>query len=554
MAWSIEIDGVDVSEYVQFGVSMQDGLNERPTARLTLKVRDGDAYTGPVVRKNVDIIDSPEIVFRGIVWTVRESPVIDNLHRQYVVECVGYEALADVTLYNGSVSGGTLESMANMAVANLSVHGIQVDPSQVTGPTLETMGFAFATITKVLGDLAGAAGYNVAWDGDYVRLEDPGTVGAPFDLTESNSTINGLQHTQTLANYINRVWVLFGEAEQREVSDGFTGDGSTKTFALHYFPVVMPGWVTENGTPYSVAPHGTSGSRWYYRASDNAMVVDSGEAAPTNGHIILVPLLAQFPGAYLASDSAGVSANGPWETTIAYPDVYEWSHAAYAANWELDRRKGIVKKVSVKTFTPGLKPGMTVSITATTYGLSATSCLITRVSARHVLQKIDKESLFEYTIEALEGNQWQLNWQEYFKSLVGTSGAGGASSAVTGVVTTTTTVRGAFWGGSRTNYIDEDGWQDVPNWLPVSLDGTNGVPHTVRVGQSTADAGTSVQTRVVRISDSVVVATGATGSTVFPSFSEVLLTFTPTSGANDHKLQVQRGNSNARVYAFGQSL
>lgn len=432
MAWVVEIDGIDVSAHVQYGVSIQAGLNERPSARLTLKVRDGVSYTGPVVRKNVDLIDSPEIVFRGVVWTVRESPVVHDRHTLYEVECVGYQALADVVLFNGPLTGGSLESMLNTAVANLSPHGIQVDPSQVTGPTLDTMSFNFATITQVLDALAGASGYNVAWDGDYVRLEDPGTVSAPFALTESNSTICGLEHTQTLANYVNEVWLIFGGSDQRDVVDTFTGDGSTKTFVLHYFPVAMPGYVSENSVSYAVAPYGGTGYRWYYDEATNAMIVDAAAAAPSNGHAIAVSFPAQFPGAYLARDAAEYATNGPWTISVNYPDIYEWSHAAYAAGWELDRRKGVVKKVSVKTFTSGLEPGMVVSITATNYGLSATSCLITRVAAKHVLQKKDKESLFEYTIEAIEGNQWQLNWQEYFKSLVGSSGAGTAGGVLTG--------------------------------------------------------------------------------------------------------------------------
>jgi hypothetical protein len=552
MAWSVEIDGTDVSAYVQYGLTFQSGLNERPTARMQLKVRDGVSYTGPVIRDNVDIIDSPDIMFRGIVWTVREAPVIDDRHRLYDVDCVGYQALADSVLYNGPLTGGTLESMLNTAVANLLVHGIQVDPSQVTGPTLETMSFTFATITQVLDALAGASGYNVAWDGDYVRLEDPGSVGATFDLTETNSTICGLQHTRTLANYVNEVWLLFGGSDQRDVSDGFLGDGTTKTFALHYVPVAMPGYVSENSVSYPVAAYGATGYRWYYDAATNAMVVDAGETAPANGHVILVPFLAQFPGAYFVRDTAGYTAYGPWTITVSYPDVYEWSHAAYAANWELDRRKGAVRKVSVKTFTPGLAPGMDVDITATNYGLSATNCLITRVGARHVLQKPDKESLFEYTIEAVEGTQYELNYQEYFRSLVGTAGAGSAGGAVTGVVSTSGTVRGAFWGGARQFGWQTGSWEDAVDWLPVSLDGTAGVPVTVRVEQRSENAGTSVQVRIVRISDSTVMATGSTSSST--SWNTQLLTFTPSSGATDYKLQVLGSNATNQVFAIGQSL
>jgi hypothetical protein len=553
MAWTITIGGDDVSAYVQYGVSMQAGLNERPGLRLQLKVRDGDSYTGPSVRDNIDVEDTPDMVFRGVVWTVRESPVVDHMHRQYDVECVGYQALADVVLFNGPIAGGSLESMLNTAVANLSPHGIQVDPAQVTGPTLETMSFNFATITQILDALAGASGYNVAWDGDYVRMEDPGTVGAPFDLTEANSTICGLEHQLSLSNYVNEVWLIFGNAERRDVTDSFTGDGSTKTFALHYTPAAAPGYVSEDAVSYPVAPLGATGYRWYYDSVNQAMVVDAGEAAPANGDAILVPFQAQFPGSYLARDAVGYAAHGPWTITVAYPDIFEWSHAAYAANWELDRRKGVVKRVKVKTFTAGLVPGMDVNITATNYGLSSTNCLITNVRARHVLQKADKEPLIEYEIEALEGNQWQQNWQEYYRKLNTGSGVGSSGSVVSGTGSVSTvTVRGAFWGGSRQFGWQTGSWEDAIDWLPIALDGTAGVPVTVRVDQRTEHSGTSVQVRIVKVSGGTVMATGAASSST--AGDTALLTFTPSTGSTDYKLQVLGSNASAQVFAIGQSL
>lgn len=556
--WEVTIGGTDVDDYVQYGVSLQKGLNQRPSARLQLKVRDGVVYSGPVVRNTVDITDDAVSVFRGIVWSVRESPVVANRHRQYDVECVGYQALADVVLFNGIVSGGTLESMLNTVVANLSVHGIQVDPSQVTGPTLDAMGFSFATITQCLDALAGASGYNVVWEGDYVRLEDPGTVGAPFDLTTANSTICGLEHVQDLGNYVNEVWLIFGSAEQRDVTDGFTGDGSTKTFPLHYVPAVQPGNLTENGTTWAVGVHGVdTGYRWYYRASDNALVVDAAQSAPSNGHLIVVPFTAQFPGAYFVRDTPGYTAHGPYTITVSYPDIFEWSHAAYAANWELNRRKGksdgtTPKRVTVKTFTPGLEPGMDVNITAATWGLSSTNCLITSVQARHVLQQRDGDALVEYRIEALEGTQFKQNWLDYFRRLTVSTGSGSAGGVVSGTVSTSTTVRGAFWGGSREFGDDGGAWRDVMSWLPVTIDGTSGVPTTVRVDQKTDHAGTTVQVRIIKIADSAIMATGAASSST--SWDEELLTFTPATGANAYKLQFKGSNTSAQVYAIGQSV
>jgi hypothetical protein len=282
------------------------------------------------------------------------------------------------------------------------------------------------------------------------------------------------------------------------------------------------------------------------------MVVDAAAAAPANGDPILVPFPAQFPGSYFVRDAVEYAAHGPWTITVAYPDIFEWSHAAYAANWELDRRKGVVKRVKVKTFAAGLEPGMDVNITATNYGLSSTNCLITNVRARHVLNK-RSDVLVEYEIEALEGNQWQQNWQEYSRKINTGTGVGSSGSVVTGTGSVSTvTVRGAFWGGARQFGWQTGSWEDAIDWLPVSLDGTAGVPVTVRVEQRTENAGTSVQTRIVKISDSSVMVTSASSSST--SWDTALLTFTPSSGSTDYKLQVHGSNATNQVFAIGQSL
>jgi hypothetical protein len=519
-AWTVTIGGDDVSAYVQYGVSLSSGINERPNVRLQLKVRDGVSYTGPAVRDNIDIEDGADVVFRGIVWTVRESPVIDDKHRQYDVECVGYQALADVVLFNGTLGPGTMESMLNTLALNLAVHGIQVDPAQATGPTLEAMSFTFATATQVLDSLAGASAYNVVWDGDYVRLQDPGTVSAPFDLTESNSTICGLEHTQTLLNYVNEIWVIFGDSSVRDVTDSFLGDGTTKTFALHYVPSAAPGYVSENSVSYPVAPYGSTGYRWYYNSADQTMVVDAAAAAPTNGHVILVPFPAQFPGSYFVRDAVEYAAHGPWTITVAYPDIFEWSHAAYAANWELDRRKGVVKRVKVKTFSSGLEPGMDINITATNYGLSGTNCLITNVRASHVLKKQNGDALVEYQIEALEGNQWQQNWHEYFRKLNTGTGVGSSASVLTGgggggVVTSTGPFRVLLGVRGEDDPIfapSADTWFDAPGHVDWVLRGNQiGGLIRMRIHLKSASTNATVSARYYNTSASAAASDATTG-------------------------------------------
>jgi hypothetical protein len=550
---TMTIDGTDVLPYLQFGLSCEHYINNRPVLKCRLRVRDGDSYR-PVVRDEVVFTDDAVTLFGGIVFSVKETDVINYKHRDLDVDCVGYEVFADNVLFNGILGPDTLEAMLTTLVANLSPHGISVDAGQLTGPSLDAVTLPFTTVRAGLDQLATVSGWTWKFQFDKtVVMEDPGTVGAPFALDDTNSTILKLEHTRSLANYVNEVWVRFGDSQQRDVVDGWVGDGSTKTFALHYQPAVTPGSVTENGVTFAVFVYGVdTGQRWYYDAATTSLKVDASQAAPTLGHVITSPFMAQFPGTVFERDAGEYATNGPWTIVLDYPDIFEWSQAANAAAGELARRVGVVRRLRAETMVAGLEPGMTVNVTATKRGLTSVNFLIERVSIKHQTKERDGGHLFFYEIEALEGNQYQQNWIEFFRNLTRGGGSGSAGGVSSGGGSTSTTVRGAFWGGSREFGDDAGAWRDVMSWLPVKIDGTAGVPTTVRVEQKTDSAGTSVTVRIVKISDSSVMATGAASTST--SWDEELLTFTPSAGANDYKLQFKGQNTSAQVYAIGQSL
>lgn len=543
---TFSIDGTNVLSYLQRGLSCDHYLNNRPVLKCQLRVRDGDSYR-PNVRDEVVFEDDGVTMFGGIVFSVKETDVIDYKHRDLELDCVGYEVFADNVLFNGILGPDTLEDMLTDLIANLSPHGISVDAAQATGDSLGVVTLPFTTIRVGLDQLATLSGWNWKFQFDKtVIMEDPGTVGAPFALTDTNSTMLALEHTKSLAKYVNEVWVRFGDSSQQSVTDSFLGDGTTTAFELHYPVAAVPIAVVENGVTYTFG--GVGG--WTYSATPTPRIVKS--SPPTTGHAIATTFTAQFPGAVFERDDTEYATNGPWTIVIDYPDIFEWSQAANAAAGELARRVGVVRRLRAETSTPGLEPGMTVNVTAAKRGLSSVNFLIERVSIRHQTKRPDGEHLFFYEIEALEGNQYQQNWIEYFRSLQRGSGSGVAGGVSSGGGSTTVAVPMASWGGSREFGDDGGAWRDVMSWLPVRLDGTAGVPVTVRVQQRTDHAGTSVQVRIVKVSDLTVMATG--GTSVSTSWDEELLTFTPSSGSTDYKLQFTGSNTSAQVYAIGQSL
>jgi hypothetical protein len=554
---TMEIDGTDVLSYLQFGLTTDASINGRPSLRCRLRVRDGDSYR-PSIRDEVELTDDGAIVFGGFVWSVRETDVIDYKHRDLELECTGFEALADVTIYNGTTAADNLKDVVSDIAVSLSSHGITVDSGMASGPSLDALAYPFQTVREAFDMLALASGWNWKFDHEkHVLFEDPGTVGAPFALDDTNSTLLALEHNTTLAGYTNDVWLLFGDSSEQAVTDGWIGDGATKTFALHYFPAATPGIVFENSIAYPVALWGQTGYRWYYDPSVNSLKVDAAASAPSNGHIITSDFPAQFPGLYVSQNASEYATYGPWTTVVRAPEIFEWSQARYAADGELARRQGVVRRLKASTATPGLKPGMSVNVTASKRGLTSVNFLIERVSMRHQTKKPNGEHLFFYEIEAVEGNQYQQNWIEYFRSLSRGSSAGGGGTVSGGSGSSSTTVVTAkpYWGGSRqAGVVANNTWVDAREFLSVRIDGGtgSGPSVTVRASQRTANAATSVQVRIVRSDTTAAMVTGAASTST--SWDEELLTFTPAAGVLDYHLQIKGSNGSNQVYAIATTL
>jgi hypothetical protein len=556
----------DVLPYLQIkSLQIEHYLNNRPVLRCRLRVKEGVGYR-PDARDEVVVTDDNGSgavrIFGGIVFSVKETDVVDYKHSDFDLDCTGYEVFADSVLINGIVTG-TTKDMLTTIVNNLTPHGLAVDPLMTaTGPALPAQGFPWFTCRQALDQIATASNWN--WKFDYfkkVRM-DPGSgaTGAPFQLTDTNSSISSLEHTKSLANYVNELFVLFGGQGQRQATDTWVGGGGNKIFVLNHPPAASPPTVTEQTSTspvtyvtYPVAVVGTAGFRWLYDPALRRLEVAASEAAPINTAAISSTYTAQYPGVVFKRNTAEFNSKGPWTIVVEYPDVEKFDEAEFVAQGELDRRVGVVRRLRATTYTPGLEPGQSVEVTATKRDLVNADFLIDRVSISHETTLRNGSHLFRYEIEALEGNQYQQNWIEFFRNLQGKRVASGsASSAVSGGSSgPVTKVAYAFWGGSRQFGQLLSGWADVIDFVPIRLEApaSGGTPVTVRVIRRTANAAVNVRTRIVRSDTGVEKVLGSvTNST---TWNTEFLTFTPDEGVFDYHLQVSGSANTAQVFAIG---
>jgi hypothetical protein len=565
---TMTIGGINVLPYLQVrSLSVEHYLNNRPVLRCRLRVRDGDPdYTRPNVYDEVIFSDDngPPLgnvrLFGGIVFSVKETDVVDYKHRDLDIDCTGYEIFADNVLINGIVSGTTRQILQKI-VDNLAPHGISLDTGMPMGSTQPDQAFPWYTCRQAMDQLATVSGWNWKFDFDKkVRLYDPAsTIGAPFALDENNGEIVSLQHTKTLARYVNEVWAQFGESKQLERTDKWTGDGSNIYFGLHYPPVGPPSTVVEDTTTHPVSPTVNAAYRWSFNPAWQRLEITNG-VAPGAAVPIKSTFMAQLPGAVFVRNDTEYALRKPWTIVVQYPEIDDFEKALSAAQGELNRRVGVVRRLTAATYRPGLEPGMTINVSASKRGLSSTNFLIERVSIKHETKKPDGSHLFLYEIEALEGNQYQANWLDYFRNLQGKTGASGGVSLTGGSgggsTTTTVTIPHVFWGGSRQfGLLLNNAWADAIDFLKIRFErptGTSGAFVTVRAMQRSASGGVNVQVRIVRSDTLAVMTTGATSPGT--AWDEEILTFTPDEGVHDYHLQVYGSSNSAQVFALAASL
>jgi hypothetical protein len=106
-------------------------------------------------------------------------------------------------------------------------------------------------------------------------------------------------------------------------------------------------------------------------------------------------------------------------------------------------------------------------------------------------------------------------------------------------------------GGDDVNGLLVSSYADVTSRRPVYLDGTNtgGLTRQARIQYRTSNAATSVIWRVRNITDSTTLAQGASSTST--SIVEEVVSITPAAGEKEYRLQVQGGNADNAIFAFG---
>jgi hypothetical protein len=442
MAIGLTIGGV--ARYWRVGsLTIATVANGRATA--SFEVRSNDATYRPALGDEVIITEGATRVFGGVVDRTEEAGVLGDETGAYTaittrVSAVDFNQLAErrVIPNGGFPAGYSLLQALTALVAWVAPYGVTLDPSQVTGPTgLPELNYPYVTLKDAYDQLASlTANYGdpYIWEIDFfkvMRMYQPATVAAPFDITEGDGrTVGDVIVDQARDLYANRIYLLAPTQVEAGRVESFTGDGSTDAFELLYTPTDwMRGVVDVDGVSETLTTTEFAGeATWTYDKTTNTITRETG--APTVGATIEMTFNGIYDPNTSAEDPSATAGGGVnvWERVRRVDGVP--SDMDVMANGYLQEALVIPKYLKYITLETGLAPGQTQHITLPSRDVDD-DATITEV----VLRDYRNASQFLRQVQATTGTTVQDGWREvianWSKDRVGGTGAISGGTTVT---------------------------------------------------------------------------------------------------------------------------
>jgi hypothetical protein len=456
VAFTIEIDGTPVDEVQKHSLNIRETANYRATGAFM--IRSFNAAYRPALDDEVIIEENSVRIFGGLVSIPRESAAagvdgrkqVGKPHIDIDVTCVDFNAYTDRRIVSRAFPEGTLEDFLNIIITDyLTVYGVTLHASQVTGPTLPPLGFTVKVLTDVMNEVMGLtadSGEPFVWridENKVLRAFQPSTQAAPFDLEDPLPIreIVGDLTVETIRDktYANRVIVWVPPITQHSRVEEFTGDGSTDQFFLTYtpFPTFALGFplgtVLSDSVTETLSLVG-GGGNWEYDPSDNSITRTLG--APGNGDAIEIEISGTFTANVDAEDAGEIAAVGLYERVFVLEDIPSGTTAQALADSYLARFVSVMKTISYETKETGLRPGQQQTVDIATRDID-TVAVITEVVTRDAGEATLRREVTAVIDPSKTniGRKWQdtyLKWDKgQIPSVSGSTsiGAGGGGGA-----------------------------------------------------------------------------------------------------------------------------
>jgi hypothetical protein len=472
MAWKAMIGGADRTASIAHaeGVTITKPRNERGTATFS-------CLPGYLPAINDDVIlyeqDGTTPVFQGLVYDRGTEGFTDSFRSP--ITAVDYSVYGDwcsvsVQYFFGNDDPPTigavvvtLDAVLADIVAVLAQYGVTLDAGQATGDVLEPWNWTNVRVSDALRELETKTGWQVKWVGKVLSMVEPGSDTAPFNLSDATPNCLTLDWTETNTNYANRVILTCGPTAAVPTWQTWEQAGGATSWVTDFNaalpnPGIVDLYYSDTHHWKTVQPEGSAGGFFHWNQATHTLSVGPAGSTPTNGWIIRLQYIAQFPFVYVADED---------ETPViefrqAAADVTTLAAAAEMAWGIYYKVHQRLKTITVTTVSPttlgSLEPGQTIDIDVTARSLDVAAVItqveIALVSGTHWVYTVTAEGLPPGTGAPTRFSPTAL---DYWRSLLGggIGGGSGAASMDTGGSEETAKlsyVQG-YLGGSRYHWV-----------------------------------------------------------------------------------------------------
>lgn len=402
MALTIQINAVDKSNQIEWpSIKKMDVLTKEPD-RLEFRIKNyGSKTYRPTLNDDVKLYDGATLIFGGTVLETHETN--EGLLKFFEVVCTDYQHLMDMMLVNKTYTGETAAAIIDDIVATYLPAGFTTAGVDA-GLALQKIVFNDEAPSKCLQRMAEMLG-TYDWYVDYnkdIHFFPEGAEAAPFNLddTGGNYIFGSLRVERNLNQLRNSIIIRGGDKESGTLTDTHVADGQQRTFVakpkLRNLTIEV-----DDGGGFDTLTIGADGtddpaSKDVLYNPNNGFIIFRADNKPAATYKVRWSGTQVYPIKIIRRDIASVATWGEWQYIIRDATIKSEEAAKQRAAAEISRYAYPANEGSFRTYTSGLRSGMSLAIQSTALGLSSETFKITRtiLTARST-------DAFEYEVHIL---------------------------------------------------------------------------------------------------------------------------------------------------------
>ena len=388
MAWTITINAVDRTDFIEFGSLKitQRITRKRDSCFFNIRSHDGRTLT-PVLGQEVIVTDGSTKVFGGIITALNNTSQAYKITR-WKVECQDYVRLFDHKLVPDTFENQTVDSI----IASLDTLYFPADftRNNVDAPVLlDYVAFNYKPLSKCLEELADIIGYD--WYIDYdkdLHFFSKEENAAPFNLADNDGSFryNSLVIRRDNSQVRNSVVVRGGEYLGARFTAEIEANGVDFVFRVPYrfseFAATLTGNVLDVGVDFlndaddHDALYGFTEKVLRFKETDipSDLAVLKVSGLP---HLPVIIKLKSQPDIDAMVSAEG--GDGIYEFLIVDKGINSRDGARQRALAELESYAATLSEGEFDTETAGLAAGQQITINSVSRGISDEKFIINKL-------------------------------------------------------------------------------------------------------------------------------------------------------------------------------